>query len=228
MGGRFSFGGRPQKDSDWPTIVGVVRDVPHRGVEDRSGNPCVYQPLMTRADSLVVFLRSDRSTADVIAALREKLRAIDPGIALFDTGPLHDFIEQSFTQRRSLMVLLGSFAGLALFLSALGIYGVLAYDVSQRTREIGVRGAIGATQPQIINLIMRQGLWKTTVGVALGIIGAWLLSGTRKSLLFDVSPTDARAYLLVSLLLLIVAALASYLPARRAAKINPIEALRVE
>jgi ABC-type antimicrobial peptide transport system permease subunit len=126
------------------------------------------------------------------------------------------------------MILLGAFAGLALFLSAIGIYGVLAYDVSQRTREIGVRGAIGATQNQIIGLIMRQGLWKTAAGLALGIVGALLLSHTMKSLLFDLSPTDARAYVVGAALLLVVAAVASYLPARRASRINPIEALRVE
>lgn len=228
LGGRFSFGGRPQKESDWSTVVGVVRNVPHRGVEDRSGMPSVYQPLLGRSGGLTLFFRTERPVADTIAALREKLRAIDPAIALFDTGALQTFIDRSFTQRRSLMLLLGSFAGLALFLSALGIYGVLAYDVSQRTREIGVRGAIGATQPQIIGLIMRQGLWKTGAGLVVGIVGALLLSRTMKSLLFDLSPADPWAYVLVSILLLLVAGLASYLPARRAAKINPIEALRVE
>jgi len=228
LGGRFRFGGRPQNDADWATVVGVVRNVPHRGVEDRTGNPCVYQPLVGRPGGLTLFLRTERPVADTIAVLREKLRTIDPAIALFDTGPLQTFIDRSFTQRRSVMLLLGGFAGLALFLSALGIYGVLAYDVSQRTREIGVRGAIGATHTQIVGLIMRQGLWKTGAGLALGIVGAVLLSRTMKSLLFDVSPTDPRAYALVSILLLLVAALASYLPARHAAKINPIEALRVE
>jgi predicted permease len=228
LGGRFRFGSRPQNDTDWATVVGVVRNVPHRGVEDRSGMPCVYQPLVGRPGGLTLFLRTERPVGDTIAVLREKLHAIDPAIALFDTGSVQSFIDQSFTQRRSVMLLLGSFAALALFLSALGIYGVLAYDVSQRTREIGVRGAIGATHTQIISLIMRQGLWKTAAGLAVGLIGAVFLSRPMKSLLFDLSPSDPRAYALVSVLLLCVAALASYLPARRAAKINPIEALRVE
>jgi predicted permease len=228
IGGRFSFGGRPQNDADWPTIVGVVRNVPHRGVEDPDGHPYVYQPLTGRPGGVVVFLRTDRPAADVIAAMREKLRAIDPAAALFDTGPLTQFIEQSFNQRRGVMLLLGTFAALALFLSALGIYGVLAYDVSQRTREIGVRGAIGATSSQVIALIMRQGLVKTAIGLVIGLGGALLLSRYLKTLLYDLSPTDPLAYAAVSLLLLVVAALASYLPARRAARINPIEALRVE
>jgi predicted permease len=226
LGGRFSFG---RVDNNlWPTIVGVVRNIPHRGIEDRSDMPYVYHTLGARNGGLTLFLRTDRPPADVIAEMRAKLRTIDPAIALFDTGPLQQFIDASFNERRALMLLLGAFAGLALFLSALGIYGVLAYDVSQRTREIGVRGAIGATHHQVIGLIMRQGLWKTVVGLALGLVGAALLSRTIATQLYNVSPTDPRAYVAVSLVLLAVAALASYLPARRAARINPIEALRVE
>ena len=228
IGGRFVFGNRPQNDADWPTVVGVVRNVPHRGVEDKTGIPYVYHQLIGRFGGLTLFLRTERPAAQVVAELREKLRAIDPAVALYDTGPLTSFIAESYSQRRAWMLLLGAFAGLALFLSALGIYGVLAYDVSQRTREIGVRGAIGATHQQIVALIMKQGLWKTAVGLAIGIAGAIGLTRYMKTLLFDVSPTDPRAYVAVSILLLLVAALASYLPARRAAKINPIEALRVE
>jgi putative ABC transport system permease protein len=228
VGGRFSFGGRPQNENDWPTIVGVVRNVPHRGVEDRSEQPYVYHALGARNGGLTLFLRTERPVADVVNEMRARLQAIDPAIALFDTGPLQQFIDASFNERRALMLLLGTYAALALLLSALGIYGVLAYDVSQRTREIGIRGAIGATHQQVIGLIMRQGLWKATLGLALGLVGAVLLSRTLKTQLYEVSPTDPRAYAAVSVLLFAVAALASYLPARRAAKINPIEALRAE
>jgi ABC-type antimicrobial peptide transport system permease subunit len=160
--------------------------------------------------------------------MRTKLTGIDPRIALFDTGPLQAAIDSSHTERRGTMLLLVGFAAVALFLSALGIYGVLTYDVSQRTREIGVRGAIGASQQQVIGLVMRQGLWKTVLGLTIGLVGAVLLSSYLKAQLYQVSPTDPRAYIMVSLVLLSVAALASYLPARRAARINPIDALRVE
>src|SRR5688572_27352968 len=153
--------------------------------------------------------------------MREKFRAIDPAIPLFDSGPLQSFINQSYTQRRSVMLLLTVFAGLALFLSALGIYGVLAYDVSQRTREIGVRSAIGASRGQIAGLILRQGLWKGGVGVVIGLVGAALLSSSMTSLLFNVRPTDPAVYAAVSFVLIGVALLASYLPARRASRINP-------
>lgn len=125
------------------------------------------------------------------------------------------------------MMLLVAFAGLVLFLSALGIYGVLAYDVSQRTREIGIRGAIGASREELVGMILRQGMWKTGLGVVvLGLIGAGLLSHYMTSLLFQVRPTEPAVYVAVSAVLLLVAALASYLPARRASKIDPLVALR--
>ncbi len=226
IGGRLNFGQRPPNDADWPTIIGVVRFVPHRGVYDTSGVPYVYQPIGGGGSS--IFLRTDRPAAGTITLMREKLRGVDPAIMLFESGPLEASIASSHNERRTVMLLLAGFAGVALFLSALGIYGVLAYDVTQRTREIGVRGAIGATHGQIVGMIMRQGIWKTAIGLMLGLTGAVLLSRYLKTLLFELSPTDPRAYAVISVLLLVVAALASYLPARRAARINPIEALRVE
>jgi predicted permease len=227
--GRFTFGGTPKKDSDWSVIVGVVRNVPHNGVEDKSNNPFVYYPIITTAPGgLNIIVRSTRPIGDLISSIREKLHAIDPSIPLFETGTIQKAIDGSFDGRRAVMLLLGGFAALALFLSAIGIYGVLAYDISQRTREIGIRGAIGATRHQIIGLIMLQGLWKTGVGLVIGLVGAVLLSHYMASMLFELKPTDPWAYLLVSVLLAIVAVAACYLPARRAARIDPIEALRTE
>ncbi len=229
IGGRFSFGRRPENPEDWPTIIGVVRDVPHNGVEEKSGNPFIYQVLQGgRPGGMTLFLRTNRSLADVTSALREKLRIIDATIPLYDTGSLDKAIGSSFDNRRAVMLLLVAFAGLALFLSALGIYSVLAYDVSQRTREIGIRGAIGATGEQIVMMIIKQGLWKVGTGLVAGLIGAAVLSRYMTSLLFAVKPSDPIVYIGVSGLLLVVALLASYLPARRAAKIDPMEALRVE
>ena len=230
LGGRFIQGsGRPEKDADWPVIVGVVKDVPHNGVDEKSGNPFIYQVLRSgRPGALTLFMRTERPAGDVVASLREKLRGIDPAIASFDTGPLATAVDTSFDNRRALTLLLMAFAGVALFLSALGIYGVLAYDVSQRTHEIGIRGAIGATPRQLIEMILKQGLGKVGIGLVLGLTGAALLSGTMTSLLFEVTPMDPVVYAGVSVLLLIVAAFASFLPARRAAKIDPLVALRCE
>jgi ABC-type antimicrobial peptide transport system permease subunit len=206
-----------------------VKDVPHNGVEEKSGNPFIYQLFQGgRPGGLTLFLRTNRPTGDAVAALREKVRSIDPASPLFDVGVLQEAVDSSFDNRRAVMLLLVAFAGLALFLSALGIYGVLAYDVSQRTREIGVRSAIGASRRQIASLILRQGLWKGGIGVVLGLIGAALLSRSMTTLLFNVRPTDPAVYAAVSFVLIAVALLASYLPARRASRIDPLIALREE
>lgn len=229
IGGRFAFGPRPTNPDEWPVIIGVVKDVPHNGVEEKSGNPFIYQLVQGgRPAGLTMFLRTNRPVGDAVTALREKVRAIDPTSPLFDVGALQESVDSSFDNRRAVMLLLAAFAALAMFLSAIGIYGVLAYDVSQRTREIGVRSAIGASRGQITGLILQQGLWKGGIGVVLGLIGAAVLSRFMTTLLFNVRPTDPAVYAAVSLVLIAVALLASYVPARRAARIDPLVALRDE
>jgi predicted permease len=229
IGGRFAFGPRPANPGDWPVIVGVVKDVPHNGVEETSGNPFIYQLLSGgRPGGFTLFMRTTRPVVDVVTELRAKVRAIDPALPLFDAGGLEEAIGSSFDSRRAVMLLLAAFAGLALFLSALGIYGVLAYDVSQRTREIGVRSAIGASRGQIAGLILRQSVWTVGLGVVLGLVGAALLSSSMTTLLFNVQPTDPVVFVAVPAVLLAVALLASYLPARRASRIDPLLALREE
>jgi ABC-type antimicrobial peptide transport system permease subunit len=175
-----------------------------------------------------MFLRTNRPAGDVVSALRSQIRNLDPALPLYEAGGLEEAVDSSFDSRRVVMFLLAAFAMLAVFLSALGIYGVLAYDVSQRTREIGVRSAIGASRGQIATLILRQGLWKGGIGVGLGLVGAVLLSSSIKTLLFNVRPTDPAVYAAVSFVLIAVALLASYLPARRASRIDPLVALRDE
>lgn len=230
IGGRFVFGPRPEKPEDWPTIIGVVRDIPHNGVEEKSGNPFIYQvvPQGARPGGATLFVRTSRPPEELIPVLRAKMKELDPTIFLYDVGSMEKVVGSSFDNRRAVMLLLAAFAGLALFLSSLGIYGVLAYDVSQRTREIGVRGAIGASQAQIVGLILTQGLWKAGLGVVIGLVGSFLLSRYMTTLLFGVEPTDPVVYVVGALVLILVALIASYLPARRAAKIDPLVALRDE
>jgi predicted permease len=229
VGHHMAIGGAPARPEGWGEIIGVVGNVRYLGVEEETGMPFIYYPLKdVQMDGVSVFLRSDRSAGDLLAQVREKVKALDPGLAVFRAGPMESFSSPSFDERRAIMLLLCGFAAVSLFLAALGVYGVLACDVSQRTREIGIRSALGATRAQLTKLILQQGLWKAGVGLAIGIGGALLLSRFIASLLFDLEPTDPFSYGVGSILLLLVAWLASYLPARRAARINPIIALRSE
>jgi ABC-type antimicrobial peptide transport system permease subunit len=159
---------------------------------------------------------------------RAKLRAVDPTLPLYHEGSLENDLHGMLANRRGVMWLLGAFAAIALLLSAVGIYGMLAYDVSQRTREIGIRGAIGASRGQIVALILKQGLWKAGVGLIVGLAGALALSRYMGSLLFEVTPWDPTVFAVVPLVLLLVAGVASWLPALRAAKVDPIVALRCD
>jgi predicted permease len=229
VGQHLTFGGPPPKAEDWPEIVGVVGNVRHNGVEEQSGNPFLYHPLtQTPSGEFSILIRSARPEAEVIGLVRKTVADIDAALPVFKAAPMSSVIGTRLSNRRAIMTLLVSFAAVALLLAAIGIYGVLAYDVSQRTREIGIRGAIGATREQIMALVLRQGLWKALVGLVVGLGGALLLSRYLATLLFEMTPTDPLAYVVVAFVLLGVSLLASYLPARHAARIDPIIALRSE
>jgi putative ABC transport system permease protein len=230
LGEEVAFGVGPFPDGfKWPRIVGVVARANLAGLEGRDGLPFIYTPLNQGASpGFNLLVRSARPAADLLAAMRAKLHAIDPVLPLYNAGLLQESLDSMLLGRRGIMLLLGVFSGLALLLAGLGLYSVLAYDVSQRTREIGIRGAIGASREQIIGLILRQGLWKSGLGLGVGLIGALILTRYMRTLLFDVAPFDPVSFLAVPLVLLAVAALASWLPARRAAKVDPIVALRCE
>ena len=231
VGQHLLLNGSPQaKAEDWLEIVGVVGNVPHNGAEDRSGQPFLYLPLTQTPfyGTMSVLLRTARPMSEAVALLRGKVAAIDPELPVHAAETMEGVISDSVSNRRGILLLLGSFAGIALLLSAVGIYGMLSYDVSRRTREIGIRNALGATRSQITALILRQGLWKTAAGLAVGLAGAAFLTRFMRSQLFEVVAGDPLSYLVVSLLLLAVALFASWLPARRAAKIDPVVALRAE
>ncbi len=230
VGQELALGATPPPEGrPWIRIIGVVARANLAGLEGRDGWPFVYLPFNQQPSLSFSFLvRSPRLEADMVNEMRARLHAIDPTLPLYAAGSLGAALDYMLGNRRALMLLLGLFAGLALVLSAVGLYGVLNYDVSQRTREIGIRGAIGASRGQIVTLILRQGLWKAGAGLALGLGGALYLTRFLRSLLFDVTVADPLAYVAVSLLLLLVALLAGWLPARRAAKVDPVIALRAE
>ena len=221
--------GTPPPGTKWARIVGVASRANLSGPDSRDATPFVYLPMNGwPMGGFNILVHSSRPAADVLREMRARLRTLDPGVPLYIAASLQQILDEMLMSRRGITLLLGAFSGLSLLLAAIGLYGVLAYDVSQRTREIGIRGAIGASRGQILGLILRQGLWKTGVGLGVGLVGAILLSRSLTRLLYDVTAADPASYALVLLLLLAIALLACWIPARRASKVDPIEALRTE
>jgi len=213
----------------WKNVVGVAARVNYQGLENRDGSPVVYMCFdQIPWRHFTILVRSTRSSESVIREMQAKLHEVDPRLHLQNPTSLASPLGTLQMDRKGLTVMAGIFAGLALMLSAIGIYGVLSYDVQQRRREIGIRAAIGATSREILEMILAQGLWKAGLGLILGLMGALVLSRYLSSRLFDVSALDPATYVAVSLGLLLVALTACFIPARRATRIDPVIALRAE
>jgi putative ABC transport system permease protein len=159
---------------------------------------------------------------------RAAIKEVDADLPVFDVKTMTDAVSESVAQPRFYAILLGSFAGIALLIAALGIYGVISYAVSQRTRELGIRIALGAQRERVVRLVIGQGLTLTLLGIVLGVAGAVVLTRLISSLLFGVAAADPLTFISVAVLFVLVACLASYLPARRAAGVDPIIAMRAE
>jgi len=209
-------------------IIGIVSDVRQRGL-DRDPVPAVYVGWGTFPLSNISFLVRSRADAQTVAAgIRERVRAVDTELPIYNLNTMTEALSQSVAQPRFYMILLTAFAALALLLAALGIYGVISYSVSQRTRELGIRIALGATQDRVVRLVLGQGMALTSLGVLVGLVGAFWLVRLLASMLFGVNATDATTFVGVSCVLLGVAGVASYVPARRAARVDPVTAMRSE
>ena len=207
-------------------IVGIVGDVRYGGQSDSLGRS-VYIPLAQYAvSSLAVVVRGQGQPADLIERARHELEAIDPEIALAQPRTLEEVRSASIAQPRFLTLLIGIFSVTALVLAAVGLSGLLSYSVAQRDRELSIRIALGASRGNILGLVLRQTLMLAGVGVLLGLVGALALTGVLRSLLYEVSPTDPVAFGSVGIVLVLTALLASAMPARRAVKSNPVEAMR--
>jgi putative ABC transport system permease protein len=214
----------------WMTIVGVVGDVKHFGL-DLPEQPALYSPY-TQINPwkrwMAFVARTQSSPESMATAVKQQIWKIDPQLPVSKVKSMDDVAAASFAERRFNMLLLTLFAALALVLAAVGIYGVISYAVTQRTQEIGIRMALGADRADVLKLIIRNGLVLTLLGIAIGVGGAFGLTRLMSTLLFGVTPTDKSTFIAVSAMLIFVALLACYIPARRATKVDPLIALRYE
>jgi putative ABC transport system permease protein len=230
VGKRFKIGARAS-NAPWLTVVGVVGDVRQAGLNSDS-LPELYTPFTQDHQRFVrprvLFVRTAGDPLNLIAAVKSQIWAVDKDQPINDVRTMEEIVTQWLAPRRFNLLLLGVFAALALALASVGIYGVISYAVSQRTREIGVRMALGAGRADILKLIVGQGLALTLGGVATGLLASLALTRWLESLLFGVSTTDPLTFTCVALLLTLVALLACYVPARRATKVDPLIALRSE
>jgi putative ABC transport system permease protein len=209
-------------------IVGVIGDT--KASLDAEAGPQMYVPYAQDSNwnGLSLVIRTNGEAAALSTAVRSEIRSLDKGIPVYNLKTMNDVLALSVGPRRTPMLLLSAFAGVALLLAMIGIYGVTAYQVTQRTQEIGIRMALGAQMRDVVKLVLQGGLTLTLIGIGLGAVGALALTRLIRSLLFGVQPTDLSTFALVSLALFATAAIACYLPARRATKVDPLVALRYE
>ena len=217
----------PDNKDPWLEIVGVVADVKYTGLNSKS-EPAYYRPHAQSYDRNMWLLVRSAATATMAPLVRRELHAIDDEATVNDVGTLAQAMSDSVAQPRFRTALIGLFAGIALLLASIGIYGVIAYGVAQRTNEIGIRIALGASRADVLRLVTRQGAGFALAGITLGLVGALPLTRLISGLLFSVSPIDPLTFGGVSLLWIAVAMLASFIPARRATKIDPLAALRYD
>jgi putative ABC transport system permease protein len=214
--------------TSWTTVVGVVADARTESLEE-ADVPQIYNCLFqTTDDELVLFLRGRLDPAATPEEVRLQVHSINPELPVFGAMTLPGVVSGSLSQRRFSMEMVLIFALTALLLAALGIYGTISYLVNERTHEIGIRLALGANRAKILGMILRQGLELAIAGAAVGLVGALIVSHLMAGLLYGVRPTDPLTFVGVAILLIGIALLACYLPARRAMRVDPMVALRCE
>jgi putative ABC transport system permease protein len=211
-------------------VVGVVGDIKHASLEAEL-RPEIYRPFLHNRDTerqMTFAVRTAQKPETLVAAIRQEIQALDREQPIANSSTMEQLLDRSLARRRFSLLLLGIFAATALILTGVGIYGVISYAVAQNTREIGIRMALGAQASDVLKLILGQGLALTVAGVVIGLAGAFGLTRLMASLLYDITPTDLPTFAGVATLLVLVATLACYVPARRAMKVDPMRALRHE
>jgi putative ABC transport system permease protein len=228
LGQYVDLGWRVDGDRRGGTIIGIVGDV-KQGALDQAAPPTIYLPYaQAPLPGLKVVLRTSIPPATLTNTIRRTLHDLDRELPVFAVRPLEEYVATSVGPQKFYATLVAIFAVVALMLAAVGLYGVIAYAVSQRTHEIGVRVALGATGERIARMVVGQGLALALAGVTVGIVAAILVTRVLSSLLFGVSAIDPVTFGAVLAVLLAVAAVASYVPARRAARVDPLVAMRGE
>jgi ABC-type antimicrobial peptide transport system permease subunit len=212
-------------------VVGVIEDIKSDGL-DQSGSPHIYRPIYqfsgSRALSKSVTVRTSFSATSLEPQIRHAIQSVDPDLPVFNVRTMKEIIDGSLASRRFSAELVGVFAGVALLLASVGIYGLLAYMVGQRSHEIGVRMALGAMPSTIGAMIVSHGAGLAGIGVGIGLILSRLMAPLMSSVLYGVRPLDPQVFIAVPVILMGVVLLATYIPARRAASVSPIVALRRE
>jgi putative ABC transport system permease protein len=225
VGKHIHFG---NADDDWLTVAGIVADAHNVGLREEPV-PMLYLPYQYfTLPFMSIAVRSDTGTATVATAVREAVRAIDPEMPIDKVKPIGDLIAEQVAEPRFRTMLIGAFALMAVLLAAVGVYGLISYSVAQRTREIGIRVALGARPEQVMMPVLKEGLTLALAGIAIGLAGAAAATRLLARFLYGVGALDPATFAAVAALLLAIALLASYIPSRRALRIDPIEALRDE
>jgi putative ABC transport system permease protein len=220
--------GAPRNPRPWLAIAGVVADVKHDGLDSPSRPEIYVSYLQEPLPGLTLVVRTGGEPADMVSAVRDEVLALDQEQPIYNVRTVQELLSASISNRRFSLQLLGAFAVIALVLAVVGLYGVIGYWVSERTQEIGIRMALGAQPGDIFRLVVRRSLALTLVGVIAGLGGAVALTRLISGLLFGISPTDPATFAAIALLLAVVALAASFIPARKATKVDPMTALRYE
>ena len=227
IGKRVHFGDLQSK-SPWRTIVGVVRHVHNRTLEARSRVELYVPEDQVPFNGMTLAIRTSGNPMNLVPTIQREVASIDPDLPIYRVRTMNEVMGESLQRRRLALTLLAGFAGLALLLAAIGIYGVTSYGVAQRKTEIGVRMALGANRSQVLGLIMRSGMTTIAIGLILGVVLSLALTRLMSGLLFSVHASDPLALAGAAFVLVLAALVAIFIPARRATKVNPMSALRYE
>jgi len=220
---------REYPNQPWYEVIGVVQDVRENGVQEKAPEIVYWSSLMGDSRTMTFAIRTDRAgTQSFLNEVRQSVWSVNSNLPLASVRTMQEVYDKSLARTSFTLVMLGIAGAMAMALAMIGIYGVISYTVSQRQREIGIRLALGAQRRDVLQMVLRQGTSTALVGVAIGLVAALGLTQLMRSLLFGVSAQDPATFAGVGVLLILVALLASYIPARRAIRVDPLIAIRYE